>query len=63
VGVEGGPLSLVNTIEELQEKVAAPVQKTEITAVGDLQGWLRDNPVSAGVGTAVASLVLQIIHP
>jgi hypothetical protein len=35
VGLERGPLSLVNTIEELLDrKVAAPVQKTENTAVG-----------------------------
>jgi hypothetical protein len=35
VGLERGPLSLVSTIEELLgRKVAAPVQKTENTAVG-----------------------------
>jgi hypothetical protein len=35
MGVERGPLSLVSTTEELQEeKVAAPVQKTENMAVG-----------------------------
>jgi hypothetical protein len=35
VGLERGPLSLVNTTEELLDrKVAAPVQKTENTAVG-----------------------------
>jgi hypothetical protein len=34
VRLEPGPLSLVSTIEELLErKVAAPVKKTEITAV------------------------------
>jgi hypothetical protein len=35
VGLERGPLSLVSTIEELLgRKVAAPVQKSEITALG-----------------------------
>jgi hypothetical protein len=35
VGLERGPLSLVSTTEELLDrKVAAPVQKTESTAVG-----------------------------
>jgi hypothetical protein len=35
VGLERGPLSLVSTIEELLDrKVAAPVWKTENTAVG-----------------------------
>jgi hypothetical protein len=35
VGLERGPLSLVSTTEELLDrKVAAPVWKTEITAVG-----------------------------
>jgi hypothetical protein len=35
VGLERGPLSLVSTTEELiDRKVAAPVQKTENTAVG-----------------------------
>jgi hypothetical protein len=35
VGLESGPLSLVSTTEELLDrKVAAPVQKTENTAVG-----------------------------
>jgi hypothetical protein len=35
VGLERGPLSLVSTIEELLDrKVAAPVLKTENTAVG-----------------------------
>jgi hypothetical protein len=39
VGLERGPLNLVSTTEELLErkkKVAAPVYKTEITAVGIL---------------------------
>jgi hypothetical protein len=35
----------------LKEKVAAPVKKFEITAVGDPPLWLRDIPVSAKVGT------------
>jgi hypothetical protein len=35
VDLERGPLGLVSTTEELLErKVAAPVYKTEITAVG-----------------------------
>jgi hypothetical protein len=35
VGLERGPLSLVSTTEELlDKKVAAPVQKSETTAVG-----------------------------
>jgi hypothetical protein len=35
VGLQRGPLSLVSTTEEqLDRKVAAPVQKTENTAVG-----------------------------
>jgi hypothetical protein len=36
VGLKRGPLSLVSTTEELLErrKVAAPVQKVEISAVG-----------------------------
>jgi hypothetical protein len=35
VGLERGPLSLVSTTEELLDrKVAAPVYKTENTAVG-----------------------------
>jgi hypothetical protein len=35
MGLELGPLSLVSTTEELHDrKVAAPVQKTENTAVG-----------------------------
>jgi hypothetical protein len=37
VGLERGPLSLVSTTEELLDrKVAAPVYKTENTAVGIL---------------------------
>jgi hypothetical protein len=40
MGLERGPLSLVNTrkvqVQEVKEKVATPVYKTEITAVGDL---------------------------
>jgi hypothetical protein len=35
VGLEGGPLGLVSTTEELLDrKVAAPVQKIESTAIG-----------------------------
>jgi hypothetical protein len=35
VGLEWVPLSLVSTTEKLLEKkIAAPVQKTEITAIG-----------------------------
>jgi hypothetical protein len=44
VGLEQGPLSLVSTTEELLDrKVAAPVYKTDITAVGfrhaDHKSW------------------------
>jgi hypothetical protein len=43
VGLERGPLSLVSATEELFErKVAAPIQKTEITAVGDPLRWPHD---------------------
>jgi hypothetical protein len=35
----------------LEEKVAAPVQKIYITAVGDPQRWPRATPLSAKVGT------------
>jgi hypothetical protein len=36
VGLEGGPLSLMSTTEELLDrKVADPVKKTENTAVGN----------------------------
>jgi hypothetical protein len=44
VGLERGPLSLVSTTEELLEKkkVAAPVYKPEITAIGDPSRWPRD---------------------
>jgi hypothetical protein len=35
----------------LEEKVAAPVQKTEITSVGYPARWIRDTPVSTKVGT------------
>jgi hypothetical protein len=38
----------------LKEKVAAPVEKTENTAVGDPPRWLRDTPVIAKVGTNFA---------
>jgi hypothetical protein len=44
VGLERGPLSLVSTTEELLDrKVAAPVQKTENTAVGIRHGDHVDN--------------------
>jgi hypothetical protein len=37
MGLEGGPLSLVRIIEEqFENKVAAPVYKTEINGRGDL---------------------------
>jgi hypothetical protein len=55
VGLERGPLSLVSTIEELLDrKVAAPVKKTEIIAVGYPPRWLRDIPLSAKVGSYFA---------
>jgi hypothetical protein len=39
MGLERGPLSFVNTTEELLDrKVAAPVYKTENTAVGIRHG-------------------------
>jgi hypothetical protein len=54
VGLERGPLSLVSTTEELLDrKVAAPVWKTENTAV-----WIRHadhvEPLSAKVGNHFA---------
>jgi hypothetical protein len=55
VDLERGPLSFVSTIEELLDrKVAAPVYKTEITAVGDYPRCLRDTPLSPKVGTNFA---------
>jgi hypothetical protein len=53
-GLERGPLSLVSTTEELLDrKVAAPVYKTENTAVGSvtLTTW---HPLSAKVGNHFA---------
>jgi hypothetical protein len=38
----------------LKEKVATPVQKFEITAVGDPPRWLRYTPLSANVYTNFA---------
>jgi hypothetical protein len=38
----------------LKEKVAAPVQTTEITALGDPPRWLFDTPLSSKVGTNLA---------
>jgi hypothetical protein len=55
VGVQRGPLSLVNRIEELLErKSSGSSLKIEITAVGDPQRILRDNPLSSKVGTNFA---------
>jgi hypothetical protein len=51
VRLERGPLSLVSTTEELLDrKVAAPVQKTENTAVGILylQKLAVASPTSGG---------------
>jgi hypothetical protein len=43
VGLERGPLSLVRIIEEqLENKVAVPVYKTEINGRGDSLRWPRD---------------------
>jgi hypothetical protein len=43
MGLEWGPLNLVSTNEELLDrKVAAPVQKTENTAVEIPSRWPRD---------------------
>jgi hypothetical protein len=36
------------------KKVAAAVKKPEIMALGDWPRWLRDNPLSAKVGTNFA---------
>jgi hypothetical protein len=38
----------------LEEKVAAPVEKAENTAVGDPPHWPHDTPLSAKVGTNFA---------
>ena len=55
VGLERGPLNLVRSIEELlEQKVAAPVKKTEINGRGDSLGWPRDTPLYAKVGTNFA---------
>jgi hypothetical protein len=55
VGLVRGPLSLVSTTESyLVENEAAPVQKTDITAVGDPPSWRRDTPLSAKVSTNFA---------
>jgi hypothetical protein len=45
-GLERGPLSLVRTTEEnyLNEKVAAPVYKTEINGCGNSLRWPRNTP-------------------
>jgi hypothetical protein len=56
VGLERGPLSLVSTTEELRDKkVAAPVYKTEITALGirhaDLVALTSPTGGSSSVGT------------
>ena len=55
VGLERGPLSFVMSIEELlEQKVEAPVQKTEMNGRGDPLRWPRDTPLSAKVGTNFA---------
>jgi hypothetical protein len=54
VGLERGPLSLLSTTEELLDrKAAAPVYRTENTAVGirHVTTW---NPLSAKVGNHFA---------
>jgi hypothetical protein len=52
VGMERGPLSLVNTTEELLDrKVAAPVYKTENTAVG----ILHDDHVATSIRKKVVN--------
>jgi hypothetical protein len=56
VGLERGyhSASWVQLRSYLEEKVAAPVYKTEITAVGDAPRWLRDTPLSAKIGSNFA---------
>jgi hypothetical protein len=49
LGLERGPLSLVR--DTWKKKAAAPVYKSEITAVGDPPRSLHDTPLSAKVGT------------
>jgi hypothetical protein len=51
VCLELGPLSWVQLRNYLKEKVAAPVWRTEITAVGHPPLWLCDTRLSAKVGT------------
>jgi hypothetical protein len=55
VGLERGSLSLVSTTEELLDRrVAAPVQKTENTAVGIRHADHVSHPLSAKVSNHVA---------
>jgi hypothetical protein len=53
VGLQRGPLSLVNTIEELLGRKSSGFGKeTEISIVGDPLRWLCDTPLSAKVDTS-----------
>jgi hypothetical protein len=57
MGLERGPLSLVSTTEELLDrKVAAPVYKTENTAVG----IRRADPVAPSILKSWQSLRRQV---
>jgi hypothetical protein len=63
VGLERGPLSLVSTTEELLgRKVAAPVKKTEYTAVGNRPRSLRYTPLSTKVDTNFADMRLSLVR-
>jgi hypothetical protein len=55
VGLERGhSASWVQLRSYLEEKVAAPVKKTEITAIRDPPRWLHDTHLSENIGTNFA---------
>jgi hypothetical protein len=61
VGPERGPVSIVDTIEELLgRKSSGSGIKNMITAVADSQRWLRDTPLSAKAATNVADNGLSL---